>query len=274
MTVLPCVRPPVVVSMTTTPPRIADIEPALRSVLRQTAPPTRLHLYLPRSCARFAGPYVIPPWLARLAATNEVLEITPVSEDYGPATKLLPSLTRYNHPETRLVTVDDDVVLEEHTLEELVAASIDQPRSVLGMMGVTEEGEFAHAEWVNRSGLERRRVTVLGGYRGVLYPRAVWDESIWTDYVGITGEIKPFLSDDHLFAWNLLRREIPCWVIRTQYPRHAENPEDSLACLNLTMLHLSDGISEPSHSRAAASMEALRQYYHRRGWATTIDQPS
>jgi len=256
--------------MTTTPARVAHIAPALFSVLAQTLPPTRIHLYVPETCLRTDEPYVIPEWLVHVAAVHPALEVTRIEEDYGPATKLLPSLARYQGPDTRLVTVDDDVILEAHTLEELMAASVKDPQSAYGMMGVAADGRFVHAEWVAESGLERCAVTLLGGYRSVLYPRSAWNDSIWDDYRGITAVVKPFLSDDHLFAWNLLRRGVPCWTIATGYPRAGFDRQRVLDCLNMTIVNLPGALSGPGQSRTTASIEALQRYYQRRGWPTTI----
>ena len=52
-----------VVSMTTTPSRIAAIGAALRSVLAQTLRPARVHLYVPETCCRTRERYVLPDWL-------------------------------------------------------------------------------------------------------------------------------------------------------------------------------------------------------------------
>lgn len=261
-----------VVSLTTTPSRIAHIAPALRSILAQTLQPARIHLYVPETCRRTQERYVLPAWLTRLAAANHhVLEITRVEEDYGPATKLLPSLSRYDRSDTRLVTVDDDVILEPHTLEELVAASVRNPHAIHGMMGVARDRRFIHAEWVAEWGMERYPVTLLGGYRSILYPRAAWDGSIWDDYRGITAVTDPFLSDDHLFAWNLLRRHVPCWVIATRYPRARLDPWRPVSCLNMVLLSLPGALNGSDDPRTAASIQALKAYYAQRGWPTTID---
>lgn len=260
-----------VVSLTTTPSRIAAIGAALRSVLAQTLRPARVHLYVPETCCRTRERYVLPDWLTRLAAASDIFEITRVDEDVGPATKLLPSLSRYTRADTRLITVDDDVILEPHTFEELVAASLKDPSGVYGMMGVASDGRFVHAEWVGAWGMERCPVTVLGGYRSILYPRAAWDDSIRDDYRGITAAVHPFLSDDHLFAWNLLRRHVPCWVVATRYPRTRPDRYEPLSCLNMALLDLPGALNGSERARTAGSIEALRAYYAQRGWLTTID---
>jgi hypothetical protein len=83
--------------------------------------------------------------------------------------------------------------------------------------------------------------------------------------------VHPFLSDDHLFAWNLLRRHVPCWVVATRYPRTRPDRYEPLSCLNMALLDLPGALNGSERARTAGSIEALRAYYAQRGWLTTID---
>jgi hypothetical protein len=226
-----------------------------------------------------------------------LFSIVRVGKDRGPATKLLPSLELYPPLETgepdrfRYLTVDDDVVLEPHAIELLVEGSLAHPGAIVGLMGLyhvhdsTGEGKekangaerratsrtvYVHSEWLHAMGEASRRVGLLGGYRGVIYPREVWaarngGDTLLRDLEDMTSDGTPYLSDDHLFCWNALRRGYRACVVANPYLRKLYDRDDPLGCLNITFLELANPLSvegtgcDESHAR-------LREYYLSKGW--------
>ncbi len=75
------------VSLTSLPSRLPYIATTLKSLLRQERLPKRIRLNLPAFSKREQTAYVIPDWLKNLQSVEIVS-----CEDYGPATKLIPSL--------------------------------------------------------------------------------------------------------------------------------------------------------------------------------------
>lgn len=238
-----------VVSFTTIPSRIDRIGPMVDSVFAQTIKPDRFVLWIPARCAKESAEYVFPKWLREMP-----LEIGNSGCDYGPATKMIPSLLSEEDSETRIVALDDDVSYERHALEELSAASLDHPDRSLGFMGCRAGPTFIHAERV--SSLED--VDVLGGYRGVIYRRGLFDDSIFRDLTTLL-EKGPFVCDDQLFNWNLLRRNIPRTVIKTAYPGEGDN-------LNFRFLGLGGGIYEGDKQLANESITRIKSMYDANGW--------
>lgn len=105
----------IVISLTTTPHRIDKIKDTLDSLLAQSIKADQIYLNVPYHFQRDNIPYVIPSWLDKYPGVtiNRV-------EDFGPITKLLPTLQLEPDPATLILTVDDDVWYPRHVVRDLV----------------------------------------------------------------------------------------------------------------------------------------------------------
>jgi hypothetical protein len=93
---------PVIISLTTIPPRIAQIGPTLDSLLNQNAPIAAVILWVPKHYRRRDfGPIDLP----QLPAGVELRRCT---VDYGPATKILPAIKAFATQDLRILYCDDD----------------------------------------------------------------------------------------------------------------------------------------------------------------------
>lgn len=117
------------ISLTTTPARIAWIAPCIKSLMQQSTAPAKIILNVPVHSIRENRDYVIPDFLRNLKAL-EIYEC----EDWGPATKLIPTLLR---PEIdgRIIVVDDDRIYPKSLLQTLAAASNCKPMISIGLSG-------------------------------------------------------------------------------------------------------------------------------------------
>lgn len=106
-----------VVSLTTVPSRIQQLKPTIVSLLRQSKLPAHIELNLPKK-SNEAKPWCIPDWLVNLQA----LKIYWVDQDYGPATKFIPTLERYQHQDQLIIVVDDDMVYPKNLISQLLEA--------------------------------------------------------------------------------------------------------------------------------------------------------
>lgn len=122
-------RSDVIVTLTTIPRRMDLIADTLKSLLRQTRAPARIVLNVPRYSRREQREYEIPEYLGRLAS----VEIHRC-EDWGPATKLIPSLLRFDARQPLLV-VDDDRIYPPTLVEDLERAAQRHPGCALGLGG-------------------------------------------------------------------------------------------------------------------------------------------
>lgn len=141
-------RSQLIISLTTIPSRIDLIQETLKSLMDQSLPPGKIILNLPKYSHREACAYVIPDWLSNLAS----VEIRPC-EDWGPATKLIPSLLQAPADQPILI-VDDDRIYPRWMVARMQAAVIANPNRALTFAG-----------WVVPEDLIDRATTVLSNIR-------------------------------------------------------------------------------------------------------------
>ena len=186
---------PLIVSLTSYPPRFATLHRTLKGLLRQTVRPDRLILWI--------GERDEPPAKVR-ALAGRGLEIRRVRH-LGPFTKLLPALEAF--PGAFIVIADDDVHYAADWLERLVESHDPAAPAILcrraHRLGTDAGGAilpFALWERDVRDAAARAPSTDLipTGVGGVLYPPgsldpAVADEALFT-------RLCPH-GDDFWFYW-------------------------------------------------------------------------
>ncbi len=101
----------VVISLTTIPKRINKLKPTLCSILDQTRRVDEICINVPYTTLK-GDIYNIPDWLKRL----KNVRIKRCDKDWGPSTKLIPTLIREDH-KTIIIVVDDDVIYGSKTVE-------------------------------------------------------------------------------------------------------------------------------------------------------------
>ena len=181
-----------VVSLTTVPQRIAQINPTLVSLLRQKIKPKRIELNLSEEL--FNG-ITIPPLLLNLTTVKIFWQ----TKDYGPSTKLIATIERYQKQNEKIVIVDDDMYYSENLISDLMNADLkSNGKHVFCINGFLVpqnlKSEFIGSEKALKSGT--RRVAVIRGCGGYLLrsdhldfnsllnlegapERALFDDDIW-----------------------------------------------------------------------------------------------
>lgn len=119
----------ITVTLTTTPSRIGLLHHTLKSLLDQSVPPTKIILNVPNFSIRENVAYTIPDSLKNLAS----VEIHR-TEDLGPGTKLIPTLSQVA-PNAPVLVVDDDRIYPKWLLERYQAARTTHPDKALTMGG-------------------------------------------------------------------------------------------------------------------------------------------
>ena len=97
-----------VVSFTTSPERINKIKPMVESILTQSKSPDLFLLNIPEIFPRTKQKYTIPDFVKKCVTINVL------KQDYGPATKLLPTIkylkeNNYSDDDTFIIYLDDDI---------------------------------------------------------------------------------------------------------------------------------------------------------------------
>jgi hypothetical protein len=218
---------PIVVSLSSIPPRFDMLEPTLTSLLSQDQPADSVILWIPRSYRRFSE------WDGRLPVVPPGVTIRRCELDFGPATKVLPSLHLCAGQNVAIAFCDDDrlyrqnwlssmmLAMEEHPGCCIVAHGSDLPSDIGRPLRTAERALRAHhtksgllqdfadfRRYVNRNPLRRASgyADLLHGYAGVLVRPEFFTPAVH--------EIPPVLwaVDDVWLSGNLEEQGVPIWV--------------------------------------------------------------
>ena len=153
--------PHIVATMTTIPSRIALIEPVIKSVLSQTVLVSHVEINIPVTCKRTGEVYVIPRWLTKHPKVH-----VHRTEDYGPITKVGPTLLRYaSDTETYLWSVDDDFDYPSTHLALVMVPFDPTKKEILSRYGGKLTSDGTIQPWTGTS-----YVDYFEGFGSVLYP--------------------------------------------------------------------------------------------------------
>jgi len=202
-----------VFSMTTTPERLKTLRPRLLSLLSQSVGANAVYLNLPRVCARNGEAYVIPPRLQRFFDRHrDRLIVQRCDKDWGPATKLLPTLRVETHPDTRLIPVDDDVEFPLTYFEELVSQSAAHPDVAWGY--------HARDTWQGKTMAllmnVKHDVKVLETVAGVIYRRTMFPMDVAEIERAFHAHPECRLCDDILLASFLAQHGVRRRLLRAE----------------------------------------------------------
>jgi hypothetical protein len=186
---LPSAKERIVISLTTLPNRIFDLKPTLISLLDSTYKVDKIYVNIPYETLK-GQEYVIPDWLTRL----HNVYINRVSNDYGPATKLLPTL---NVEKDWIIVCDDDVIYGSRMVESYIQQLYrKEPVTIFGaniVNGIPEDEvptylRFRGPKWVD---------LVMGHNSFLIHANmfssdvfSIPKDLIWTDDVWFSGMLK------------------------------------------------------------------------------------
>jgi hypothetical protein len=178
---------PVVVSLTTTPSRINQLERPLNSIINQSYPIKHIEINIPDVFKRTGERYVIPQSLKN----NSKVKIFK-TDDYGPITKIGPTLLRYaSDTKTYIWSVDDDREYDKDDLKLLMENAAIYENTILGFAG----GKFTGDNYSNFA-LTDSEVDVLEGYLTILYPPSVIKDDFKTYMIETSKDTNCGLQDD------------------------------------------------------------------------------
>ena len=176
----------VILTLTTVPNRLSEdredwgTKKTIERLLQLSYPNYEIHFNIPLYCESTGEQYIIPEWLkdnndARLKVFR--------TEDYGPITKIAPTIWRIDDPEQLIISVDDDIVYQDGFIEYHLQMREKYPNAALGFAGLTNldnpEQQFCTA-------VEKDvRVEFLEHYKTISYLRKFFDDEFFTDFVGV-----------------------------------------------------------------------------------------
>jgi hypothetical protein len=200
----------VVVSFTTIPDRIHRIAPMIKSLMDQDMRPHRIYLVVPKFSKRENKPYQIPPEIE----TNPHITVLRAEKDWGPATKLIPTVLHERHrPETRIIVVDDDTLYPRKLISTFTNSSEQYPDAAFTSRGWNIPAAFVHQNRINVVSSKISQMTpveVVQGASGYLVkPRFL--EAQFFDYKNAPAAA--FFADDIWVSGHLASQKIPRYVM-------------------------------------------------------------
>lgn len=230
----------VVVSLTTLPDRLSQLEPVLRTLLFiQSRLPDEVRLNLPQVAVRLDRAYVEPAWLNGLVRkSNGRLLVHTVSGDYGPATKLVPSVRAYEgRRDVLIVAVDDDTLYPSRFVEILLRwAEALGDQAAVAASGWPAATDLRYRHWTENYlvyGLEvvaPHPVAVIRGNCGLAVRPSHFDQRLWTDM--LSAPPGAVIMDDVWISGHLARRHVLKFVVPLGQDQVNRNPRFT----NLTTL--------------------------------------
>lgn len=158
-------RERVVVSFTTIPSRIEFVQPVIDSIRGQSLKPDAIELNIPREYRRrdFGEPD------ASKFPVN--CDVVICDADYGPATKILPTVQRYRGQEdVILVYCDDDRLYDRDWLKRMVELSRQYPQACIAEQGFNAVKRIAQ---INANLGDNPKPTVLEKIRSLFSNRVM-----------------------------------------------------------------------------------------------------
>src|SRR5213596_188905 len=202
----------VIASLSTVPDRIGNLEPTIRSLLKQTRPPDEIVLAIPEFSVREQRPYIVPKYISRLPRVR----VLHCAEDWGPATKFIGAIQdelAAGRQNSLIMVVDDDRLYPRDAVETYLYYSEQLPDAALCFRGAAMPSTFDwdDARMIRASELrEPRPVAVITGCGSYLIQPRFFDESLWT--YSVAPQIAFHIDDIWISGW-LSRRGVKRYVV-------------------------------------------------------------
>lgn len=193
----------IIATMTTLPSRIDRIRPALESFIAQTVPIEHVEVNVPYVCVRTNETYVLPKWLEDMDRVKIFR-----TDDYGPITKVAPTLLRHkDEQQTYIWSVDDDYVYPTNQLEMLCRCHRSSESRIL-----TRHGGTFDIDGNVRFHFGEMEVSMFEGFGTVLYPPACIGED-FLEYVQKTSEnVDCRKNDDVVLSLYFTSHRVPIYL--------------------------------------------------------------
>ena len=180
----------VFVTLTTLPTRLKSelhgdlgMKSCIESLLDQSyINKYQIHINIPSVHKHSGEKYILPDWLVDLGLSNQSkLKIFHDMEDIGPATKLVPTVSRLTDPENIIIVVDDDLVYHRDMVAEQVENQKKYENSIVGYDGLrTVEPIFNDTrDYYFTANYTTSKVDILQHYKSVSYKRKYFEDDFF-----------------------------------------------------------------------------------------------
>lgn len=215
----------VILTLTTIPERLSYNHPlglirVIYSLMNMKYDNYEIHFNIPKINKKTGVEYIIPDWLSELNG-REKLRIFR-TEDYGPATKLYPTIQRITDPNQLIIVVDDDLLYESRLIDGHLILREKNDNVVWGFAGLNNQGEkFGDARDRFVIGVNHDvRVGIIEHYKSVSYRRKFFEDDFNEEF------LSKGWADDHLVSAYMGMKNIVKMVGQTDYiPKHKDQDE-------------------------------------------------
>jgi hypothetical protein len=218
----------IIVSLTTIPSRVNNLPLVVDSILNNTIVPDIIYINIPRISSKENKEYEIPEQLK----LNNQVKINITEKDFGPLTKLYPTLLEELDPESVIICVDDDKEYDNHLIEHLLLASEKYPHSCICISGwnYINLGILALPITIPINNMVKN-VDILQCYNGVLYKRKFFKDD-FDEYINIE-ECKT--TDDISISKYLNNNEIEILSIPYNFKHKDIDNSNSISLGNINL---------------------------------------
>jgi len=209
-------NPFVIVSLSTVPERLHDniygeygVKKTLITLCEQSYKNYEVHFNLPEFSKVTNIPYVLPEWLGELQSKYEHFKVHR-TEDFGPPTKIVPTIMRVSDPETILIAVDDDLIYHTDMVQEHVNHHQEIDNAAFGYDGRDSQNEVKYNDlrdcWVNCVEIPTE-VNWFQNYKSGSYKRKYFESDFFEHFLNKTQ------CDDMLLSFYLRYKGIKLIVM-------------------------------------------------------------
>ena len=138
---------PIIVSLSTVPERLNDasyntegVKGCIQSLCEQSFKNYEVHFNVPEIYRLLGTPYIIPQWLTEFQLKYPHLKVYR-TQDFGPPTKIVPTIQRVKNPETIIIVVDDDLIYHKDLVQEHYNHHQEIPNAGFGYDGRGNDNE-------------------------------------------------------------------------------------------------------------------------------------
>lgn len=198
-----------IITLTSTPDRLFNVRPTLISLLDQSVAVEEIRLNIPYYSCK-GDKYKIPKWLKNL----KHVKIHRTRKDWGPATKLIPTLLDFEQfKNKKIIVVDDDVIYGYYTVD-LLNEYFDKYDRENRKTAITIYGDVIGKNYDTDNGLYTRIsnyvlgenfVDLLRGHAAYLVTPEMFTQELY-NYDKIPREC--FFVDDNYFSAHLRNNNV------------------------------------------------------------------
>lgn len=202
----------IVISLTTIPSRIDKLYITLFSLLDQTRRVDEIILNIPYKSRKNID-YVIPKWLDVLKNKSSWLVLNRC-EDYGPITKVLPTIDLYRGKNVDMIVLDDDTIYNENIVRNYCYFKnmFKKKVAITGTgyrMFKKDNTEMKYDTSLEKYGI--KQVDILMGYTGYIINSDYFEKDFYDFY---KSDDKFIFVDDNCISLYLRSKDIPVYSLR------------------------------------------------------------